>query len=313
MLSRSDCFKVLGLDESAGPNAIKSAYRKLAFELHPDLNPDIPDASQNFQRLNEAYVLLMQEYANTSFAADGRSNAYAENADSRARAGARKAYEKAGQASASSSWGSGFKKEQGHASSSRADFKETAGSQESATNGANGSGAHSRHSTTREDILRDLLKDPFARRVFEDIFSHVRYNSGKGGKPAGSNSPSPPKKIPKKIRVASNYESPLLALGKQFYKLAGGIKGWLRKQIDDEQTIFLPGESLMPGARIRLHVQHGFSGEKKTIEVTLPPEFVPGNPFRLKGLGRHVGSLQGDLYLRVFRDEGTGAAEETKE
>ncbi|MDR2825530.1 MAG: molecular chaperone DnaJ, partial [Deltaproteobacteria bacterium] len=149
--------------------------------------------------------------------------------------------------------------------------------------------------------------------VFEDIYSHVRYNSGKGANSAGSAPPPPPKKTSKKIRVASPYNPPLLAVGKQFYKLAGGIKGWLRKQIDDEQTIFLPGESLIPGARIRLQVQHGFSGEKKTIEFTLPPEFAPGKPVRLKGLGRHLGSLQGDLYLRVFSEEGTATAEKAEE
>jgi molecular chaperone DnaJ len=77
--------------------------------------------------------------------------------------------------------------------------------------------------------------------------------------------------------------------------------------------MFLHGEALVPGARIRLQVRHGFSGEKKTVEFTLPPEFVPGKPVRLKGLGRHVGGLRGDLYLRVFSGEDPESARERKE
>jgi hypothetical protein len=40
-----------------------------------------------------------------------------------------------------------------------------------------------------------------------------------------------------------------------------------------------------------------------------PPPATP-KPIRLKGLGRHVGNLQGDLYLRVFNEENVEAAEE---
>ena len=77
----------------------------------------------------------------------------------------------------------------------------------------------------------------------------------------------------------------------------GVVKDWLRRQIDEEQTFVLPASSLRPGVRLRLQIRRGLSDELSTIEVTLPRDFVVGKPVRLRGLGKKVGSWQGDLYL----------------
>jgi curved DNA-binding protein len=53
-----DYYKILGVDKNADDKAIKSAYRKLARKLHPDLNPNDPNASKKFQELNEANEVL---------------------------------------------------------------------------------------------------------------------------------------------------------------------------------------------------------------------------------------------------------------
>ena len=53
-----DYYKVLGIDRSASPKEIKSAYRKLARKLHPDLNPNDKDAKRKFQQINEANEVL---------------------------------------------------------------------------------------------------------------------------------------------------------------------------------------------------------------------------------------------------------------
>ena len=53
-----DYYKVLGIDKSATPQQIKSAYRKQARKLHPDLNPTDKDAKVKFQRVNEANEVL---------------------------------------------------------------------------------------------------------------------------------------------------------------------------------------------------------------------------------------------------------------
>ena len=53
-----DYYKVLGIDKTASPKDIKSAYRKLARKFHPDLNPNDKDANKNFQQINEANEVL---------------------------------------------------------------------------------------------------------------------------------------------------------------------------------------------------------------------------------------------------------------
>jgi curved DNA-binding protein len=53
-----DYYKTLGVDKNADEKAIKAAYRKLAHKLHPDLNPNDPNASKKFQELNEANEVL---------------------------------------------------------------------------------------------------------------------------------------------------------------------------------------------------------------------------------------------------------------
>ena len=53
-----DYYKVLGVDKSATQPQIKTAYKKLARKLHPDLNPDDKEANKKFQQLNEANAVL---------------------------------------------------------------------------------------------------------------------------------------------------------------------------------------------------------------------------------------------------------------
>ncbi|MFM9876626.1 MAG: molecular chaperone DnaJ [Rhodoglobus sp.] len=53
----ADHYEVLGVDRAASPEDIKRAYRKLARELHPDVNPSA-EASERFKEVTHAYDVL---------------------------------------------------------------------------------------------------------------------------------------------------------------------------------------------------------------------------------------------------------------
>ena len=53
-----DYYKILGVSKDADEKSIKKAYRKLAREYHPDMNPDNPQAEDKFKDVNEAYEVL---------------------------------------------------------------------------------------------------------------------------------------------------------------------------------------------------------------------------------------------------------------
>lgn len=53
-----DFYKTLGVARDADEKAIKSAYRKLAREFHPDVNPNNPNAESKFKEISEAFQVL---------------------------------------------------------------------------------------------------------------------------------------------------------------------------------------------------------------------------------------------------------------
>ncbi len=55
---KRDYYEVLGVDKNASENDIKLAYRRLARQLHPDLNKTDPKAKEKFIELQEAYEVL---------------------------------------------------------------------------------------------------------------------------------------------------------------------------------------------------------------------------------------------------------------
>ena len=57
MTIKKDYYEILGISRDASAEEIKQAYRKLAFQYHPDHNPD-PEAEAKFKEINEAYEVV---------------------------------------------------------------------------------------------------------------------------------------------------------------------------------------------------------------------------------------------------------------
>lgn len=72
MRAKRDYYEVLGVARNASQDDIKKAFRKLAFQCHPDHNSD-DGASERFKELNEAYQVLIDPGKRTSYDSFGHA------------------------------------------------------------------------------------------------------------------------------------------------------------------------------------------------------------------------------------------------
>jgi molecular chaperone DnaJ len=83
MSSTRDYYEVLGVPRDADDATIKKAFRKLARELHPDVNTHDPDAEDKFKEAAEAYEVLSDSERRATYDRYGReglrSGGYAPN------------------------------------------------------------------------------------------------------------------------------------------------------------------------------------------------------------------------------------------
>ncbi len=71
-MSDKNYYDILGVGKDASPEEIKSAYRKLAKQYHPDVNKD-PGASEKFKEVNEAYECLSDPQKKSNYDQFGSS------------------------------------------------------------------------------------------------------------------------------------------------------------------------------------------------------------------------------------------------
>ncbi len=57
-MAGKDYYKILGVNRTASEREVKQAYRKLARQYHPDVNPGDKSAEEKFKQINEAYEVL---------------------------------------------------------------------------------------------------------------------------------------------------------------------------------------------------------------------------------------------------------------
>ena len=90
-----DPYSTLGVPRTASEQDIKSAYRKLAKELHPDRNKDNPKAAEKFSEVTRAYDLLSDKAKRAQFDR-GEIDAEGNPANPFAGMGARPGYSRGG-------------------------------------------------------------------------------------------------------------------------------------------------------------------------------------------------------------------------
>src|SRR5260370_6637950 len=57
-VTKSDYYETLSVSRDASDQELKTSYRKLAMQYHPDRNPDDPAAEERFKECSEAYQVL---------------------------------------------------------------------------------------------------------------------------------------------------------------------------------------------------------------------------------------------------------------
>lgn len=65
--TKRDYYEVLGVQRTCTEVELKTAYRKLAMQFHPDRNPDNPDAEEKFKEASEAYSVLSDANKRASY------------------------------------------------------------------------------------------------------------------------------------------------------------------------------------------------------------------------------------------------------
>jgi DnaJ-class molecular chaperone len=59
IVNSKEYYQILEVEKEASPQKIKEAYRRLAFQYHPDRNRETPSAVQKMKEINEAYAVLI--------------------------------------------------------------------------------------------------------------------------------------------------------------------------------------------------------------------------------------------------------------
>ena len=292
-----DPYEVLGVSKTAKPEAIKSAFRKLAKKLHPDANKQDKTAASKFAELNAAYEILGDDDKRKAFDR-GEIDAEGKPRFQGFGGGAGPGGFGPGSQYDTFTWGpDGFQR-------------------------GSGRGGGFRGGTFRGGGIEDILKDMFGGRAG-------------GGAPFEADDCAPPPQPGRDVTGQVSITLPEAATGtSRRVQLPTGreIDVKIPAGLADGQTIRLKGQGLpgaggaagdalitvniaphptftREGANLRLDLpitlyEAVLGGKVRVptldgaVELAIPPGTTSGRTFRLKGKGM-PGKEPGDLYVTV--------------
>jgi curved DNA-binding protein len=289
-MNYQDYYKTLGVDKKADEKEIKRAYRRLAREFHPDVNPGNPQAEEKFKQINEAYEVLSDPDKRAKYDRFGASW---------------QQYQRAGGESGGFDWSQWMS---GQPRGTRVEFSGDLGDLFGGSAGgfsdffnalfgdagvrSGGFGTRGRGATRGQDLEQPVqitLEEAFhgARRVLEKDGRRLEVKIPRGVKTGA------------RIRIAGEGG-------------AGGASAsagdlYLKVKVAPHDTFSREGDDLHREVEVDLYTAIlGGEVRVQTLdgEVTLkiPPETQSGGAFRLRGKGmprlKHP-EQRGDLYIKV--------------
>lgn len=284
-----DYYTILGVQRDSSPEEIKRAYRALAFQYHPDRNPEARQwAEEKFKSITEAYGVLMD-------------------------AGKRQAYDRMERQG--SGWTGG--QESGFGFSTQDIFRDLFGNEF----------ASRVFQDLERDFTRHGMR--FDRAFFENIFSGGRgiflggvFFFGPMGRPQarqrcawGQKRANLNKEMFEALKQTRARQEPLLVrVGRTLGRLAEKALPKGREQPKEDSDLHyalsISPEEAAAGTEISISLSRGRGQEKLLVKV--PAGTVSGTTLRLKGKGRVVKAREpspGHLYIRVHVSPASGFAD----
>ena len=259
-----DLYKILGVNKSATEAEIKSAYRKLARQYHPDLNKDDKSAAEKFKEISNAYDIVgnpekRTKYDRGEIDSDGKPTGYGAGFNSEGFGGA-------------NPFGGGFRR--------------------TSTKGF-GDQNFDFSSIFGEDIFSQFTGGQSKRsRKGQDISYNLRVNFLDAALGAEKQIKLNGKNINVKIPTGTQSGQTLRLKGMGGDGINGGEKGDILITLNVDEHPYFKSEQLnilldlpislveaVKGAKITVPTIHG------KVMVTIPPMSSSGEKLRLKGQG----------------------------
>jgi curved DNA-binding protein CbpA len=270
-----DYYQILGVAENASQEEIKKAFRRLAFQYHPDKNPgNEKQAEARFKEINEAYGVLSDTVKREQYdlARSGRF----------ARAG----------------YGETFRGFQYSQEEIFRDIFSNRGAFDDLSRMFARAGLR-----FDEDFLRDVFFG--GRGIVFDLFTSPRgvrrryYRFGENipprEEPYFSRIPTQRRKPSLIERVTAKAAGKIVSYG---LKKAFGLKiqPGMERDIDLRQELALSSQEAASGCEKQISYQRGKQSQK--LKVKIPPGVVTGTKIRLRDINSE-GNRRGDLYLHI--------------